>query len=174
MDTHDDVVTAELERLAQAHTFDDSTSTPLPPSSELMNDLGISKEVATSVLSAQRFLFVAEGKNAAKIPTALVTVPADHPADYLLRLDPPIETTAKLEPSLGLPAGVLQSVKGGRLGGREEDEEEEEEQEEGFVGQVVETVQFCFVTLALRERILAWVEMDGDGFQPMWVKLAKV
>ena len=149
---------AELNRLAiaaellspAATTTEPTTTTPSAAS-----DFILHPSTRSTLLTTQRLL-----PESSAPPTALITVPSSHPADWLFRLDPPVEIAHKLEEALDLPKGSLESAVGTRKGGE---------------GEPDETVKFCLVEEGLKGKIEKWIADGGlEGNEGVWIKLAKV
>jgi len=154
----DQLIRDELEHLAQAYTAADADLGEPIASEQRLNGLDISADAAIALQSALRSSINEGGPSKPKEQTAFVSVPDGLPADFLFRLEPPVETPDQLDQVLGLPKGTLQSVTADRTG-------EEGEQ--------VENVQFVFVDKELKESIAKWIEEKKIGITPLFVTLTK-
>ena len=153
------IISDELEHLAQAYTAADADLGDPFATVQQLNDLDMSPEAALSLQTALRSTINESGLGREiKEQTALVSVPDGLPADFLFRLDDPVETPEKLDEALDMPNGTLQSVTANRTG------------EEG---EVEEEVKFVFVTKELKEAIMKWIKEKNVKIVPLFVTLTK-
>ena len=154
----DGLIHEELERLAQAHLAMDAAdeaSESNATASALSADMDVTPEVAMSILQASRGAFASSHP---KEQMALVSVPSGLPTDWLFRLEIPVESSDKLEKSLGLEKNTLQGIMAAKTSDS---------------GENVEDVLFVFVTDELKRMISRWIEHEGVSITPLFVKLAK-